>query len=355
MATLASNITNNVSFSDFSSSLSTHRNMLVENILSASKNVPLSGNNFIETITQHLNILSEIAPEISSQVYKEIAKNLSATDNGQLDRMMHSDLASAVSGHSCNQVTSDRKFKFGKDYVNFENIVDIYKNEKPQLFEILKNYQVPDDKMVKNLRYLSVEMTSKESKLLDNLVITRGLNGLKVFNDIKKQATSAADLNSPPVNKQQIPERVKQNMERILGASDLKTSINLWPKNNGHNDAFRHAYWSARMTQEFGPQFSKAFTTAHEGVPGNEQAREAMDLYNNEVGRKIAIMHPKASEKHLQSLIRNALDNGDLIVINQDGKLRWSNRVENGQHGWPEPKIGKDGKYIIIKEAYPGD
>ena len=107
--------------------------------------------------------------------------------------------------------------------------------------------------------------------------------------------------------------------------------------NNGHTDAFRHALWNARMTQSFGEDWTEAYATAHEMVPGNEAAREAMDLYNHEVGRRIAVENPGASDAQLQDLIADAMDRGDLLVVNSDGDLAWSNQVAYGEHGQPRP------------------
>ena len=58
-----------------------------------------------------------------------------------------------------------------------------------------------------------------------------------------------------------------------------------------------------------------------------------MDLYNNEVGRKIAVDNPQASPAQLADLVDRALRAGDLVVIAPSGHLAWSNQVAVGQHG----------------------
>ena len=58
-------------------------------------------------------------------------------------------------------------------------------------------------------------------------------------------------------------------------------------QDDSHNDAFRHVYWNALMTTDISESFASQFATAHEGVPGNEPNREAMDLYNNEVAGEL--------------------------------------------------------------------
>ncbi len=117
-------------------------------------------------------------------------------------------------------------------------------------------------------------------------------------------------------------------------------SFDRWVANDGHRDAFRHAYWSAMMTSRFGADFADRFTTAHEGtidlvtgLPNNSGDREAMDLYNNEVGRRIALENPDASWDRLADLTMQALSDGRLIVIDANGELAWSDQVAYGGHG----------------------
>ncbi|NJN45870.1 MAG: LysM peptidoglycan-binding domain-containing protein [Candidatus Competibacteraceae bacterium] len=107
----------------------------------------------------------------------------------------------------------------------------------------------------------------------------------------------------------------------------------LWVNNDGQRDAFRHAYWNAIMTDRMGVEFTEAFTTAHEGAPGNPADREAMDLYNNELGRRIAEENPNASDEELAQLVFDAIQNGEAIVIDANGDLAWSDQVPVWSHG----------------------
>ncbi|MDQ3154925.1 MAG: hypothetical protein M3R63_25395, partial [Actinomycetota bacterium] len=124
------------------------------------------------------------------------------------------------------------------------------------LDEILAEYQVPPDPrgtvsyppFPLNLAVGSQTITETEAEMLDEL----GLLGQKDFKDLRDSAYDTAD--------ERFPDQ---------GAED------------GHNDAFRHAYWNARMTQEHGVDWATRFGTAHESLPGNSADREAMDLYNN--------------------------------------------------------------------------
>ena len=56
---------------------------------------------------------------------------------------------------------------------------------------------------------------------------------------------------------------------------------------NGEADAFRHTFWNALMTKEFGADFAKKVGDAHEDYAGNPFSEKQMDLYNNARGREI--------------------------------------------------------------------
>jgi hypothetical protein len=107
-------------------------------------------------------------------------------------------------------------------------------------------------------------------------------------------------------------------------------------KNDGHNDAFRHTYWNALMTAHFGEDFATAYATAHEAAPGNPGAREAMDLFNNELGRRIAKAHPDASDAELAEYVRQAVTHGESLVLDAEGNLAWSDTVALHRHGLAE-------------------
>ena len=55
-------------------------------------------------------------------------------------------------------------------------------------------------------------------------------------------------------------------------------------------DAYRHVLWSFLLTKEFGPEFAKQVTDAHEigAVKPNTEADHQMDYNNNKIGRDYA-------------------------------------------------------------------
>jgi hypothetical protein len=104
-------------------------------------------------------------------------------------------------------------------------------------------------------------------------------------------------------------------------------------REDGHNDAFRHAYWNALMVREYGEDWAREYATAHEGVAGNMTDREAMDLFNNEVGRQIAVENPFASDEELADLIEQAIRDGEMVVIPPGGGIAYSDQIAPGETG----------------------
>ncbi|MGV3615454.1 MAG: DUF6973 domain-containing protein [Fimbriimonas sp.] len=52
-------------------------------------------------------------------------------------------------------------------------------------------------------------------------------------------------------------------------------------------NAFKHAYWNIRLCAVFGEELAKRMADAHEDFPSNGLDTKAMDLHNNEVGRRL--------------------------------------------------------------------
>ncbi|MDX6745460.1 hypothetical protein SHK09_01550 [Polaribacter sp. PL03] len=101
----------------------------------------------------------------------------------------------------------------------------------------------------------------------------------------------------------------------------------------GQVDAFRHAYWMARLRQEMGKRSARSLGKAHEkdnyltykklkledGIVPDEISSE-MDLYNNEEGLKLITKGSKVSKKGLIYRIVNAINNGKMKIIKKDKK-----------------------------------
>lgn len=106
-------------------------------------------------------------------------------------------------------------------------------------------------------------------------------------------------------------------MERCTTDTNLYDNANSLTKviygldtHNDERDAFRHAYWSFTVTREFGPAEAKAFGDAHEVSVPNKPEERLMDLYNNQVGRELAV-HEDSSTRPIDA-IRDAIARGCL-------------------------------------------
>lgn len=207
---------------------------------------------------------------------------------------------------------------------------------RPDLGKVRTDYQVADDTMIDyrprafgafDIPFTdSVRMTRTEGALLDELTFHRGLVGLSEFRDTARLAGTEAISRFP---NNPVPSNIPADR------------AGEWQGNDGHRDAFRHAYWNALMTQRYGESWTAAFATAHEGIPGNTANREAMDLYNNQIGRSIGAANPNASPQELANQVEQALNQGRLVTIDRNGNLEWSDRVARGQHGLaPNDVIG---------------
>ncbi|SDD67197.1 DUF6973 domain-containing protein [Actinokineospora iranica] len=174
---------------------------------------------------------------------------------------------------------------------------------KPSTWEILQKYQVepdPDGTVKFPVPKYGKEITKTERDLLDDI----GFRGQRDVQEIRQKAIDAAN--------EQFPDKEQQD---------------------NHLDAFRHTYANALLARRFGDDWAERFTTAHERLPGNRPDQEAMDLYNNELGRRIAAQHPDAGEDQLKALVKQAIDRGDAVVIDRGGDLQHSDAVPRGQVG----------------------
>ncbi|WP_424185971.1 DUF6973 domain-containing protein [Actinokineospora sp. G85] len=162
------------------------------------------------------------------------------------------------------------------------------------------------------------EVTEAEAAMLDDLQARKGILGLKEFADIRQDALHVAE-----------------GKFEGKGLTD------------GHADAFRHAYWNALMAQRYGEEWAGEFATAHERNPSSHPVAVGMDLHNNEVGREIARTNPDASPQELATLVEQAVNDGRMVVIDDNDTLVPSNEAVPGEtrdtraHPWPTDNPGR--------------
>lgn len=166
----------------------------------------------------------------------------------------------------------------------------------PSHEELLRRYQVDDDKrgLVNAFVVVGPTVTADERDRL---------HGLLPWEQVRYFAATA---------------------ESTLGGQTVFPDVGREGTGDNHRDAFRHAYWNSLLVQTVGFDNTVTLTTVHEGTPDEEpiaHVREAMDLYNNEVGRQIAQEHPDAGAYDLSALVQQAVRDGRMVVIDENGRL----------------------------------
>lgn len=94
-----------------------------------------------------------------------------------------------------------------------------------------------------------------------------------------------------------------------------------------HQDAFRHAYWSALMTKHLGEDFAIIFSAAHEinreqmnrPIANKYNSDEMMDHINNEKGRIYGSKYKNLSDDEIANVIARDIKNGKFYIL--DGSV----------------------------------
>ncbi len=137
------------------------------------------------------------------------------------------------------------------------------------------------------------------------------------------------------------PFKAKKALKISLEANRVSDSIrhtNLLDRDHagGQVDAFRHAYWMARLKEEIGTRAARSLGKSHEkdnhkmfkkrkleeGVLPDEISSE-MDLYNNEIGLSLTSKGIKTPKKGLIYRVINAITAGKMKIIKKDKKGRF--------------------------------
>jgi len=104
----------------------------------------------------------------------------------------------------------------------------------------------------------------------------------------------------------------------------------------GKIDAFRHAFWMAKLRQSIGKRAARSLGRAHEKenyqyflenkledgtLP--DKASMDMDLYNNEVGLSLVLRREKTSKLTVINRVIFAIEEGMMLVIKKDSSKRY--------------------------------
>lgn len=126
--------------------------------------------------------------------------------------------------------------------------------------------------------------------------------------------------------------RISQEANRVSD-SIKKTNLLDGDASGGQVDAFRHAYWMARLRQEVGKSAARSLGKAHErenyqtfkknqledGIVPDEIS-SIMDLHNNEEGLKLIVKRSEISQQSLIYTVLNAIQEGKMKIIKKNKK-----------------------------------
>jgi len=121
----------------------------------------------------------------------------------------------------------------------------------------------------------------------------------------------------------------------VLKTTDSIAKLDLLDNdfNGGQLDAFKHSYWSARLSNGIGESAALKLGDAHE--KGNYQSfkkrqledgsvpdkvSSAMDLFNNEIGAKIVNNNEEVTNQKLIQLVFIEINKGNMRIIKKDKK-----------------------------------
>ncbi len=113
---------------------------------------------------------------------------------------------------------------------------------------------------------------------------------------------------------------IENSITALEKAEELVVNGTLTGIGDGKADAFRHAFWNALGTAEFGSVIMRLFADAHEW--GESGLSVTMDFYNNHKGRVIGENYAfLTSEATISAAILQAVFDGTLKYINNSGVL----------------------------------
>ncbi|MBN6040395.1 hypothetical protein [Amycolatopsis sp. 195334CR] len=244
---------------------------------------------------------SEPEARLAKAWFKESAVNRNLEVRAALDRKVHGDWENLSLPEQNLDNAQDALTQAGRDVI--ANLP-----APPSDADLLRDYQVGDDQMIE-VAGKTVSLSEAAASLQDDFT---GINAVNPFFhwNIEDRATTAGQESFPDPDGPEGPQGGR------TGTGD------------NHRDAFRHAYWNALMTRSFGEHSAEAVGTGHERRPDDPvpdtppqfaERQEAMDLYNNQVGRDIATaLGPGASDAEVRATIEQAIRDGKLVVLNQD-------------------------------------
>lgn len=124
---------------------------------------------------------------------------------------------------------------------------------------------------------------------------------------------------------------IKNSNNALNTANQLVVNGKYTHIHNGKADAFRHTFWNALDSADFGKKITLLFTKAHEVGSQNHPLETQMDLHNNEQGAQLGTTYGTfTSSNTIKDAVINVMDNTSNIwylspLANHDGNNILSN------------------------------
>lgn len=114
-------------------------------------------------------------------------------------------------------------------------------------------------------------------------------NNIRIDANKPNEAPNSTELILFSLYKYQAVFHIKNSNNALSTANQLANSGKYTHIHNGKADAFRHTFWNALDSADFGKKITLLFTTAHEVGSSNHPLETQMDLHNNEQGASLGI------------------------------------------------------------------
>ena len=126
--------------------------------------------------------------------------------------------------------------------------------------------------------------------------------------------------------------QISEEAQKVKDSVGRNSEVGL-DNNGGNQDAFKHTYWMARLTQGIGRRAALSLGKAHEkgnyqtylkgrkedGVLPDKESTD-MDLHNNAVGIEIGSILRKSTKNDVIIVVKDALDAGKLRILLKDAE-----------------------------------
>ncbi|MCY1662673.1 DUF6973 domain-containing protein [Chryseobacterium sp. SL1] len=139
-------------------------------------------------------------------------------------------------------------------------------------------------------------------------------NNIRIDENNPNEEPNSTELMLFGVYPLQASFHIKNSKNALNLANQLVTNGKYTHIHNGKADAFRHTFWNALDSADFGKKITLLFTKAHEVGSSNHPLETEMDLHNNEQGAQLGTNYSTfTSSNTIKDAVINMMDNSSNI------------------------------------------